>query len=92
MSARMCKIKGTGIFEQGIANFQIYPNPASDKFVVECEGAVFITLYDILGKEVLSQNVIGKAEINIRNLPNGVYNVRVLSEGNAVGNYKIVKN
>jgi hypothetical protein len=69
---------------------KIYPNPTNDKFFVELNGTATIKLYDMLGKEIVTQTVNGKAEINISHLPNGIYNVRILSDGR-VENSKIVK-
>jgi hypothetical protein len=45
----------------------------------------------MLGQELLTQTVNGKTEIDISHLPQGVYRVRVFSEGKVVGNSKIVK-
>jgi hypothetical protein len=71
----------------------IYPNPAQNKFFVECENSTSITikLYDMLAKEVLTQNATGKAEIDVSNLSKGIYHVVVFSTGKIVGNKKIVK-
>lgn len=80
-----------GIIQQKDAGLSIYPNPVNDIFFVEYEESVLIKLYDILGKEVLSQNVKGKTEINISNLPQGVYSVSVFSDKREIANRKIVK-
>ena len=80
-----------GIEENVLSNIKIYPNPTIDNFVVESEGVVSIKLYDMLGKEVLTQTAVGKTEINISYLPKGIYNVRILSDGKVIGNSKIVK-
>ena len=69
----------------------IYPNPTQNSFVLDIEGVVFIKLYDMLGKEVLSQNTNGKTEINISHLPNGIYNVQAISNDGIIRNSKIVK-
>jgi hypothetical protein len=76
---------------QNITNINIYPNPMIDKFVIDCENYCTITLYDMLGKEVLNQDINGKSEININHLPKGIYNVRVVSGNKVVGNSKIIK-
>jgi hypothetical protein len=81
----------TGIADVSLSNFAIYPNPTNDEFIVECDGILSIKLYDILGKEVVNQNINGKSEINISHLPKGVYNVRVISKDRTIGNNKIVK-
>ena len=84
-------IDDTGIETIEVGNMQIYPNPTSDKFIVDFDGIVSIKLYDMLGIEVLFQTANGKTEMNISHLPKGVYSVRVLSEDRIIGNSKIVK-
>ena len=77
----------------GIRPIQVYPNPTNDKLFIECEEIMPITikLYDVSGKEVLTQTTNSKTEINIDHLSNGVYNVSVFSEGKVIGNSKIAK-
>ena len=70
---------------------RIYPNPANDKLFIECEGFVTVKIYDMLGKEILTQSVNGKTEIDISHLPNGIYSVQILSEDRVIGNSKVVK-
>lgn len=84
---------GVGITEitQDDTNIKIYPNPASNSFFIDCENISTIKLYDILGKEILSQKAKGKTEINIEHLPKGIYSVRVLLGGKIIKNSKIVK-
>ena len=72
-------------------NLKIYPNPTNDKFIVDYDGVASIKLYDMLGKEILTQTANGKTEINISHLPKGVYSVNVFSDGKIIGNSKIVK-
>lgn len=85
------QIGETSISEVTTAKIDIYPNPTKDIFLIECENFSTITLYDMLGKEVLNQNINGKSEININHLPKGIYNMRIVSEGKVVGSNKIVK-
>ena len=70
---------------------KIYPNPVSDFFIVDYEGFIQVKIYDMLGKEILSQDTNGKTEININHLPKGIYNVSIISESRIIGNSKIVK-
>ena len=74
-----------------VEDIKIYPNPAKDIFFVECENVYLITLYDMLGREVLNQNINGKSAINISHLASGVYYIRILSKGKIIGNSKIMK-
>ena len=81
----------------GINNIEVnevlvYPNPVKDKLLIQTElGIDKIEIYDMLGKEVLIQTTNDKTEINISHLPQGIYNVRIFSEGKVVGKSKIVK-
>ena len=84
-------IGNVGISENYTASVKVFPNPTNDKFVVEIDGTVTVKLYDILGKEVLTQMAIDKTEININHLQKGVYNINILSDGKVVGSSKIVK-
>lgn len=70
---------------------KIYPNPSLNSFFIDCVNSDEIKLYDISGKEVLSQNVNDKTEINIEHLPKGIYHVRVFSRSKIVGKSKFVK-
>jgi uncharacterized coiled-coil protein SlyX len=80
-----------GIDTPDKAPLKVYPNPANDLLFIECEELSAIKIYDMMGKEVLSQQGTGKTTININNLPAGTYIVHVLSERKVIGNIKIVK-
>ncbi|HOY94978.1 MAG TPA: GEVED domain-containing protein [Catalimonadaceae bacterium] len=72
------------------SDFQLYPNPASDKIVLSkselgwFEGAT-VMMVDMKGKtwkkEALTSpnNDLEKAELSVDNLPNGLYNVIIFS-------------
>jgi hypothetical protein len=71
---------------------RMYPNPNNGIFTVDNGNLpVTIKLYNMLGQEILTQTANGKTEININHLPQGVYNVRIFSEGKVVENSKITK-
>ena len=56
----------------------IYPNPATEGFTVEAGNtASLLTISNIVGNIVLSEQVSGNAYINISNLPKGTYIVMV---------------
>ena len=80
-----------GIASIATVNVPIYPNPTNDKFIIDCNAFSTIKLYDMFGKEILTQTANGKTEVNISHLPKGVYSVCVLSNGEVIGNSKIVK-
>jgi len=82
---------GSGIITPQTILLKVYPNPTTNIFFVDYEGFVQVRIFDMLGKEILTQNTIGKTEINISHLPKGIYNVSILSEGKIIGNSKIMK-
>lgn len=61
-----------GIGEQNSETFEIYPNPAKGRFTVEGTGTVTVT--NTLGQTILTQEIDGKATIE---LPRGMYFVKL---------------
>ena len=82
---------GTGINTPEKFRLQVYPNPANEIVFIEYENAYIVNFYDMFGKEVLSRNANGKTEMNINQLPKGVYMVAVVSEGETMELKKIIK-
>ena len=64
-------------------NISVYPNPASSGVlnVLVSENAIF-ELLDMNGKTIISQSVNAnvKQEINVDNLANGVYSIRIQND------------
>ena len=62
----------------------IYPNPATDKITIERSTTPVksqLTMMNLNGEEVLTRNLIKpKTQIDISNLPSGVYFVRVTND------------
>ena len=85
--------EGNGVSEHSEIEIKIYPNPTNHTLFIDIEEftPATITFSDMIGKEVFSQYVTGKTEINISHLAKGVYNVKILSEGKIVGSSKVVK-
>jgi hypothetical protein len=81
----------TNINTKGTSTVRIYPNPVTNTFFVDAELMTAIKLYDLLGKEVLTQSANGKAEINAGYLPAGIYTVQIFSGNNVIWKSKIVK-
>ena len=74
-----------------LPNIKIYPNPTPRSFIVDYDSRSQIKIYDINGREMLTQTANGKTEIDISHLPKGVYIVNVFSDDKVVGSSKIVK-
>lgn len=100
-------LEATGVDEQSIAqpvspmiSVSAWPNPFNSTCRISVaaggQGAVSFTLFDILGREVMSGSpqplVGGKAEYNLRatGLPSGVYLVRVDQGGRGQAWAKVV--
>jgi len=76
---------GNAVTEINDDNFIfIYPNPATNYFNVDFKNGfnenIDIQIYDVIGKMVLNQSVASKnpMRINVENLKNGVYYVKVI--------------
>jgi hypothetical protein len=78
-------------------NINIYPNPANNFITIdfnEIIGKTNLIIVDLLGKKVLEQefNNTPKEIINIENLSNGIYTLRITDAALNSFNYKIIKN
>ncbi|MBO7571457.1 MAG: T9SS type A sorting domain-containing protein [Bacteroidales bacterium] len=68
----------TGVASAVAPAFDMYPNPASDRVDVVCSGMTGISLYNMLGKVVVSKHVDSdEFSLSIDALPAGVYVVVV---------------
>ena len=78
------------IEDQTQLDISIYPNPTNNTlFISGNETPIVITIYNVLGKEVLS--VKNTNNINVQALPSGVYTIRI-SDGVGQTNKKFIKN
>lgn len=78
-----------GIDENNIA-FNIYPNPAKDCINIEAENIELVEVYDVYGRKLYSENADDNITINMNNFANGIYFVKIYSEGKTAVE-KIVK-
>ncbi len=73
-----------GIEELQSSQISIYPNPATDKITVELSGMTQggnLTIGDIEGQQLLTRQIAEpKTQIDISNLPSGIYFVRITNE------------
>jgi uncharacterized repeat protein (TIGR01451 family) len=77
----------SGIHTKAAGSLSVWPNPATEKIVVKGLSAspCIILLTDLLGKEVKNiQANKGGAEIDVRDLENGIYFVNLLQNGNVI--------
>lgn len=74
---------GVGISEQTNPNINtIYPNPSNGPYTIELSAKSEITICNILGEIILTQTMeAGKQALNLQHQANGIYIVRLVSEG-----------
>ncbi len=88
------------VFDQNLSvnandfdKFKIYPNPVTSDFVYinsELPGQMDVSIYDLLGNEVLSLQTVGN-KINISSLNEGIYIIKITQEGTTSTRKLIVK-
>ncbi|MCZ4318082.1 T9SS type A sorting domain-containing protein [Aequorivita viscosa] len=73
-----------GVNQSQLDNLSLYPNPASTVLNLKNAENANIQVFDVLGKLILSQdNIAMDAQINVANLANGTYFIKI-SKDNAV--------
>lgn len=80
-----------GVNDNSLSDFSLYPNPASRGTVsieTATQGAKQVTVFDVLGKTVLSTTLEG-TELNISSLQEGVYMVQV-TQNSATATKKLI--
>jgi hypothetical protein len=86
-----CELAGT----QGFAAqaFTASPNPTSGALEIAGKNIANVTVYDILGKEVMNSNYgsLNTVNINLGSLNTGVYMVKVTNDAGAASTTKVVK-
>lgn len=66
------------------ATVQIFPNPANDKVEVNGIDNATIEIMNMQGQLVKTLNTLSKSTIDISQLPNGVYMMRIISDNGIV--------
>jgi len=76
---------------QNAITLTIYPNPTIDKVTMETPSTGFLSVLNLCGQQLLQQRIIEpKTTIDINELPNGVYVIKLIGE-NRVHIGKIIK-
>ncbi|MBQ0128843.1 MAG: T9SS type A sorting domain-containing protein [bacterium] len=83
----------TSVDENQVSMSQAYPNPASSvvRFNVNCEGAASVALYNLLGQEVLTQDVENdQVVLSVADLNEGIYFCNLKVNGQVVRTEKFI--
>ncbi|MCQ2263046.1 MAG: T9SS type A sorting domain-containing protein [Bacteroidales bacterium] len=84
-------ISGTvGIEENNAAQVSIFPNPATSVLNVNAEGYNTVEIVNLLGQVVYSANAESNMQINVKDLTNGAYFVR-MNGANGTTTQKFIK-
>lgn len=76
-----------------ILGFSVFPNPVNNGKIwisTQSNANKQVKIFDILGKQVLSKNLVGK-ELNVSVLSKGIYILRVIEEGKTSTRKLVVK-
>ncbi|CAN5812860.1 hypothetical protein BH11BAC7_BH11BAC7_24250 [soil metagenome] len=62
--------------------FILYPNPNNGNFILETKETALVEIYNSIGELVLTQNsVAGKNSLSLENAANGIYLVKISTDG-----------
>ena len=67
---------------------KVYPNPATDYLFIKSNHNHQSTLYNVAGQRVLESS---SKQLNVIDLPTGVYLLQLKSENNGISTFKIIK-
>lgn len=78
--------------KQNIENeIKVYPNPTTDKLIIETDSNSEINIYNSIGVLVKNTNITAKNNfLNVSNLPEGIYFINIKSKTNII-NMSFVK-
>ena len=79
---------GLSTIETEMPGVRIYPNPSSSVVNIDHNEDLEITLFNILGQQILKTN---SKTINISNLEKGTYFLITEDENNSITNFKLIK-
>lgn len=85
-----CSSATTEISENTV-EINIYPNPTKNYFTIETQQPQLITVYSVLGKEILTNNINSSTVIDLSELPSGIYFLNATNDHGEVSTKKIIK-
>jgi len=66
----------------------VYPNPTTDKIIIVSNSPQHSTLFNTAGQKILESNAL---ELDVTDLPTGVYLLNLLNTQNQISTFKIIK-
>lgn len=86
----------TGIDDYSEAVIDIYPNPANDFIFIEgasnVEGTVRLAIFDITGKKVIEEPLMGQKRLDLSELKSGIYLYNLFADNELIQTGKLARN
>lgn len=77
--------------QTALENVSVYPNPSTGEFIVSgLRSAVELSLYNVLGEKILSQNIASQEETITVNETNGMYFYKLQDENGNISSGKLI--
>jgi len=67
---------------------RVYPNPTTDKIIIVSNSPQHSTLFNSVGQKILESNAL---ELDVTDLPTGVYLLNLQNTQNQISTFKIIK-
>lgn len=80
-------------YTKGEPLINVYPNPANKSIIVDLDlnnSDIILNIYNSFGQLINQINAVNKSQIEIKNLPNGLFFLQVLSNGKVIGIEKFI--
>jgi len=81
----------SGVNDEVESTFKIFPNPAHNEISISGVIPESVIVYDLMGRIVLSEYNSETNTINVKNLPKGMYLIKITTSDGKVFSNKIVK-
>ena len=84
---------GLAVQQEERLDFKVYPNPVSTVLSIQYSGIdtiTTLTIFDVLGKSVVQQELLSPGQVNLSSLAPGVY-IASLQSGSTIQTFKLIK-
>lgn len=92
LSAIVTYNPSTGIKEDPLLNFEIYPNPSREYVWIKSQIPSQVIISDLSGRIIIEIKIENEIKLDISELSNGIYLVQYLNNKGAVGSQKLIVN
>lgn len=81
-----------GITDISKTSISVYPNPATDVLNISANGEIAnISMYNLLGQQVITNTKTNNGQVDVSNLQEGVYMLKVTMMDGKESSFKVVK-